>query len=61
MKPILGKILVAKDRLFFCPHINAKISTLRVFLYSISVICEATSVQSRVGLKISSGAGGKVQ
>ena len=28
--PILGKILLDKDWVFFCPHINAKTSTLRI-------------------------------
>ena len=37
LKPIFGKILLDKDWLFFCPHINAKTSTLRIlfiFLWS---------------------------
>ena len=30
LKPILGKILLDKDGLFFCPYINANTSTLRI-------------------------------
>ena len=48
----MGKILLDNDYLFFCPHINAKTSTLRILVY-ILVICEARSVRSSVGFKIS--------
>ena len=38
LKPIFGKILLHKDWLFFCPHINAKTSTLRIlFIFQWSV------------------------
>ena len=48
MKSILGEILVDKDEPFFCPHINAKTSTLRIVY--ILVFCEG---QVSVGFKIS--------
>ena len=52
LTPIFGKILLDKDWPFFCPHINAITSTLRILFY-ILVICETTSVRSSEGFKIS--------
>ena len=49
LKPILGKIFLDKDGLFFCPHIDAK--TWHTGFVYISVTCKATSVRSSVGLK----------
>ena len=50
LKPIFGKILLDKDWPFFCPHINAITSTLRIYIL---VICETTSVRSSEDFKIS--------